>query len=160
VAISTRPATADDIGFLREMLYTALYVREGDAPFPRSVLEQPDIAHYVDGFGRAGDLGIIGLNDAQPIGAAWLRLLIGENSGYGYVDDATPELTVALEPEWRGRGIGTRLMDELFRAAATTYRSVSLSCDAANPAIRLYERTGFQRVAEEARSITMRKPLP
>jgi ribosomal protein S18 acetylase RimI-like enzyme len=154
-----RAATAADVGFLREMLYVALYVRDGETPFPRSVLDQPEIAHYVDRFGRAGDLGVIALDGSEPIGAAWLRLLTGRDAGYGYVDDETPELTVAVAPEWRGRGIGTRLVDELLRTAADEYPAVCLSCDADNPALHLYERLGFEPVDDSERSITMRKPL-
>ena len=40
-----------------------------------------------------------------PIGAAWLRLLKGDERGYGHVDDETPELGMAVLPAYRGRGV-------------------------------------------------------
>ena len=141
------------------MLFAALYVPEGREPFPRSVLHQPDVGQYVDGFGRDGDIGVVALNGTDPVGAAWVRLLIGPDAGYGFVDDDTPELAIAIAPEWRERGIGTQLMDELFRSAAGIYPAISLSCDTANPAMRLYERAGFEPVEESGGSITMLKRL-
>lgn len=52
-----RPAVATDEPFLFEMLYEALFVPPGTEPFPSSILEAPDIAHYAAGFGtRDGDV--------------------------------------------------------------------------------------------------------
>ena len=155
-----REATAADVGFLREMLFEALYVPPGADPLPRSVIEQPELAHYVEGFGRAGDVGLVALDGAEPIGAAWVRMLQGPDAGYGHVDDETPELTVAVLPEWRGRGVGAHLIDELIGLVGSSAPAISLSVDPANPAVRLYERFGFAPVATSGTSVTMRKPLP
>jgi ribosomal protein S18 acetylase RimI-like enzyme len=139
------------------MLFEAIFVPEGTAPLPREVIDAPGVAHYVVGYGRAGDHGLVALDGKTSIGAAWVCTLTESDPGYGYVDDATPELTVAVAPEWRGRGIGSRLMRELLAALEGVVRAVSLSCDPANPAIRLYERLGFVAVGESGGSITMLK---
>ena len=151
--ISVRPATDADEAFLREMVYAALFVPEGQPPFAREVLDQPDISHYYRGFGdRAGDVGLVALRPSgEPVGAAWVRQLTGDDPGYGYVDDETPELTIAVEPTHRGRGLGTRLLAELGRAVPRC----SLSVDHRNPARRLYERFGFTPVAFDGNSLTM-----
>lgn len=52
-------------------------------------------------------------------------------------------LDVALLPEWRGRGLGSRLLRQLTCEAATTGRAVSIHVEQHNPARRLYERLGF-----------------
>jgi ribosomal protein S18 acetylase RimI-like enzyme len=91
------------------------------------------------------------------IGAAWLRLLTGDNKGYGYWSDDTPELTIALAPDFRGQGIGTQLLQTLLEAAATRFRAVSLSVEKSNPARRLYERFGFEIVEYDATSLLMLK---
>jgi ribosomal protein S18 acetylase RimI-like enzyme len=158
--LAFRRATTGDEPFLREMLFEAPFVPLGADPLPRVDLEAPEITHYVDGYGRPGDLGVIALADEKPVGAAWVRQLDAADPGYGYVDDETPELTIAVTPEWRGRGVGERLMLELINAAHTTVPAVSLSCDPENPAMRLYERLGFVAVGESGTSITMLKPLP
>jgi len=46
-------------------------------------------------------------DDQQPIDAAWLRLLVGDNRGFGYVDEKTPESSIALLPGHCGQGIGS-----------------------------------------------------
>ena len=51
-------------------------------------------------------------------------------------------------PEFRGRGIGTALVTELFAEADASGRSVSIHVERNNPARRLYERLGFQDVGE------------
>jgi GNAT superfamily N-acetyltransferase len=157
--ISVRAATAGDEAFLREMLFEALFVPPGADPSPRSVIDAPEFAHYVDGYGRPGDIGVVASAGSEPIGAAWVRRLTAADPGYGYVDDVTPELTIALRPGWRGRGAGSQLMLELIRAVTGSAPAISLSCDPANPAMRLYGRLGFTPVGESGTSITMRKPL-
>lgn len=115
---------------------------------PRAVLlRHPQIVRYHDGWGRPGDLGVIGEVDGEFAGTAFCRLFTDDNHGYGYVDDETPELAVAVPERWRNRGIGTRLMEELARQARLAgIRSLSLSVDTDNPARRLYERIGYREV--------------
>jgi ribosomal protein S18 acetylase RimI-like enzyme len=152
-----RPLSPLDQPFLGEMLYQSLHVPEGSPPFPRDVINRPGIAQYVRAWGRAGDMGFVAVEtgSGEPVGAAWLRLLTGDERGYGYVDDETPELGMAVLPEYRGRGVGSDLLSRLLKSAGEVYRSVCLSVSADNPAVRLYERAGFERVRECGASLTM-----
>ena len=143
-----RDLTKADEVFLWEALYLALYVPEGQPPLPREIVQEPEIRHYVAGWGRPGDMGVIALDGARPVGAAWLRLLTGEDRGFGYVDDETPELSIAVLPEYRGQGIGTALLERLLELAAPCHPAVCLSVSAGNPARRLYERMGFRLVRD------------
>ena len=90
------------------------------------------------------------------IGAAWLRLWPGPETGYGFLDRATPELAMAVRPERRGQGIGTCLLDALLDRASQRYRAVSLSVALDNPAVALYQRLGFRAIASRRRTLTMR----
>ena len=141
-----RPATAADEPFLWEMLYQSLYVEEGADPFPREILERPELSRYVEGWGRAGDVGFVAVEIVSniPVGAVWCRLPEGVDKGFAYVDGETPELAVAVSPEHRGRGLGTALMKRLLSEASALFPAVSLSVSPSNPARRLYERLGFQ----------------
>jgi GNAT superfamily N-acetyltransferase len=68
--------------------------------------------------GRKGDRALIAFNkDNQPVGAAWYRLFKENQKGYGYVDDNTPELGIAVIDAERGKGIGTLLIKKLFEQA-------------------------------------------
>ena len=140
------------------MLYQSLYVPEGHQPFSREVIRRPELARYVEGWGKPGDLALIATLDSMPVGAVWLRLLKGEKKGYGYVDDRTPELGIAVLPDYRGQGVGTRLLEHLFRNA-TTYAAISLSVSKGNPAINLYQKLGFRSVREDDTSVVMLKNL-
>jgi ribosomal protein S18 acetylase RimI-like enzyme len=152
-----RPAVPADEPFLWDMLYHALFVPPGAAPFPREAVHQPELARYVRGWGREHDHGVVAVEVArqQPLGAAWLRLWHEHDRGYGYVDAATPELSMALLPGYRGQGVGTRLLEELFRVADGRFGAVSLSVSADNPAVRLYRRFGFREVGNGGPSLTM-----
>jgi ribosomal protein S18 acetylase RimI-like enzyme len=155
-----RSLTPADQSLLWEMLYLSLFVPEGSAPFERSTLEQLNISKYVRDWGRATDSGFVAVDENnQPLGAIWLRLLAGEQKGYGYVDDFTPELGMAVFPEHRGRGIGTSLLKRLVETAGASYEQISLSVARENPALRLYERFGFEVVAEDGNSLTMQKRI-
>lgn len=153
--IDFRLLTVEDEPFLWEMLYLALFVPAGHPPFPLTILQQPEISRYVAGWGQADDWGLMVLDNARPVGAAWLRLLVGQNRGFGYVNDQTPELSVALLPVYRGQGLGRQLLAQLLAMAASRYSAVSLSVSKANPAGRLYEQLGFVTVAEIDDSQTM-----
>lgn len=140
-----RPLTPADQAFLWEMLFLSLYVRPGGEAFAREILRTPELARYAEDWGRAGDIGFVAEDASEkPIGAAWMRLFTADAKGYGYVDDQTPELGMAIMPEFRGKGIGTLLLDRLLKSANGKYDFVSLSVDTSNPALRLYKKFGFK----------------
>jgi ribosomal protein S18 acetylase RimI-like enzyme len=142
------------------MLYQSLYVPEGHRPFERSILNHPDIARYVRDWGRENDSGFLAFDENnRPVGAIWLRLLKGEEKGFGYVDDQTPELGMAVLPEYRGKGIGTKLLSRLIESAEDFYEYISLSVAIGNPALHLYQRFNFEKVGEDGGSITMKRKL-
>jgi GNAT superfamily N-acetyltransferase len=156
-----RPATPSDEPFLREMLFESLYVEEGRAQFARDVLQRPEVARYVEGWGRAGDLGFVAVEDAcgEPVGAVWGRLPADDDRGFAYLGDDTPELAIALLPEHRGRGVGTLLLKRYLEEARAHFPAVSLSVSPGNPAARLYRRLGFQTVDVRAGHPVMKKDL-
>jgi ribosomal protein S18 acetylase RimI-like enzyme len=152
VQIVVREAAAGDEGFLWRMLLEAAHA--GDEVDGVEALRQvPELARYVEGWGRPSDLGVVATNGGgEPVGAAWVRLLVGEDAGYGYVDDTTPELAIAVDPQRTGGGIGSQLLERLLLDAERMFPAVSLSVRADNPARRLYERFGFQPVADRRRT--------
>jgi len=156
-----RPLTEEDEAFLWEMLYHALYVPAGQAPFPREMVNEPEISKYVLRWGKEGDQGFVAVDrsTSDPVGAAWFRVFTAENKGYGYVDDETPELSMAVLPGYRGQGIGSDLLRHLIAAAQRQYPALSLSVSSENPAVRLYQRLGFEIIGPGGSSSTMKKAL-
>jgi [ribosomal protein S18]-alanine N-acetyltransferase len=137
-----RRGGAQDLPFLRDMLRHAYYARWGtDADVP--------LERYVEGWGRRGDTALVAIDDFRPVGAAWYRLFENDEPGYGFVDEETPELTIAVVPSRRGRGLGQELLHALLeRARSAGYDRVSLSVEPDNPALHLYEENGFAKAGE------------
>jgi GNAT superfamily N-acetyltransferase len=146
--IDLRPITPSDQTFLWEMLYQALYVPPGKPPFPRAILDEPDIACYVQDWGRPGDWGLLAYAEETRAGAIWLRQWTGVEKGYGYVSPLIPELSLALLPEYRNAGLGTRMLATVIATARLRFPGLSLSVVEQSPARRLYERLGFRTVGK------------
>lgn len=155
MSYTIRSLIPDDAAIHREMMYQALFVVPGDPPFPRDILDRPDLAKYSENWGQPGDLGFVAMDDETgvPVGAAWLRLV----RGYGYVDDQTPELSIALLPEHRSKGVGSQLMEHILEAAKAQFPGVSLSVSSKNQARFLYQKIGFEIVNRDENSLTMVK---
>ena len=113
-----------------------------------SVQQQPELARYAAGWGRVGDCGYAAWQGAMPTGAAWMRLWSGDDKGFGYISDDIPELGLAVIPDYRGQGIGTRLLTQLLDTARGKFRAVSLSVRSDSPAVNLYKQVGFVPVPE------------
>ena len=158
MSIRVRALELSDARLLATYLRLSVFVRPGDPPPADDIMERPEIACYVEGWGRYGDDGVLAVDDSThtDVGAAWLRLWPGPETGYGFVDRATPELAIAVRPERRGQGIGTCLLDALLDRAAPRHRAVSLSVSLDNPALALYQRFGFRAIAESQGTLLMR----
>jgi GNAT superfamily N-acetyltransferase len=149
-----RKGSPADVPFMRSMLAHAYAWRvnqlEADIPLTR----------YVDNWGRPGDVAAIATETGHRVGAAWLRVFPQEAPGYGFVDERTPELTIAVVPSRRRHGLGQDLLDALLaRAREQGHGAVSLSVEAESPAVAFYERNGFEPVRESDGGLVMRRGL-
>ena len=115
----------------------------------------PTFAPYVGDWMRPGDAGYIAEIDDRVVGVLWMRLFTAEHPGYGFVDERTPELGIAVWTEHRGHGIGRAL---LRAAIAGTSGPLSLSVEDGNPAIELYRSEGFEAVGRFGNATTMLHP--
>jgi ribosomal protein S18 acetylase RimI-like enzyme len=149
VNANIRPITKDDEPFLWQMLYYASHMNDEGATSPEETKSNPDLAKYVKDWGRATDMGFLALDPhtQQPVGAAWVRLLISHDKTISYIDDSTPELAIAVLPEYIGKGLGTQLLTHLLQTARHIFPAIVLSVRSANPAKRLYEKVGFVTVS-------------
>ena len=67
-----------------------------------------------------------------------------EAPGYGFVDEETPELAIAVVPSRRGRGIGEAPRGALRARRTDGYGALSLSVERENPAlVSFYEAHGL-----------------
>lgn len=142
-----------EIPVLDDFLYEAIFIPQGVVPPPRSIIEQEDLQLYVRGFGESPhDHCLVAECDGKIVGAVWVRVM----DDYGHVDNQTPSLAISLYPDYRGQGIGTQLlrqMMELLRQEG--YAQVSLSVQKANYALRMYQKAGFEIVADRGEEVLM-----
>jgi ribosomal protein S18 acetylase RimI-like enzyme len=149
-----RKGSNADVSFMKSMLAHAYAWRvnqfEADIPLTR----------YVDNWGRPGDVAVMSTETGHRVGAAWLRLFSEDAPGYGFVDERTPELTIAVVPSRRRHGLGQELLDALLaRAREQGHSAVSLSVESDSPAVSFYERNGFEAVRESDGGLVMRRDL-
>ena len=146
-----RPATSQDLDLVKRTLYLAL-AWDPDDPIPplEQVVDHPEIAIYHTEWMRPGDAGVVAEVAGAFAGMAYYRLFPPERHGQGYLDPETPELAIAVVPEMRGQGLGSRLLDSLTAEAVRSgVARISLSVSAGNPARRLYQRHGYLPASEE-----------
>jgi ribosomal protein S18 acetylase RimI-like enzyme len=140
------PMTREYYPCLKEFLYQAIYIPFGENLPPREIIKKPEIYVYIKDFGsKKGDLGVVAEQNGQIIGACWTRII----PAYGHINDDTPELAISILPEFRGLGIGTRLMKRLFKLLISNgYKKTSLSVQKNNPAFRFYKKLGYKVIGD------------
>lgn len=148
-----RELRPEEVTVLKDFLYEAIFLPEGVEPPERSIVELPELRIYYEGFGEGkADICMVAEADGRIVGAAWTRLM----KDYGYIDDETPSFAISLYREYRGQGIGTRLMLAMLRKLREEgYARASLAVQKANYAVRMYEKVGFRIVSENAEEYIM-----
>jgi ribosomal protein S18 acetylase RimI-like enzyme len=85
----------------------------------------------------------------------------GEPAGRLYVHRGRSEIRIvdiALLPEHRGNGIGTRLLEDLLAEGDAEAKSVTIHVERMNPALRLYERLGFELAEDKGVYLFLERP--
>lgn len=95
--------------------------------------------------------GVVALGGFQPLARRGYSLDDLGLDGVPYTAEQTVRVrSVAVAPEWQGRGVGTELMQELQRRAAKSYEQVVLQSPAALPEThRFYESLGYERIPDD-----------
>jgi ribosomal protein S18 acetylase RimI-like enzyme len=150
-----RLADQADEEFLWEMLFYAANMSADGISDYRAAKENAFLRPYVEAWGHESDYGVLAIDQAsgEALGAAWVRLLSGDEHRYSGVSAEVPELAIAVKPSFQGRGLGSQLLSELLRGVTTRYSQVVLSVREQNPAYRLYQRHGFQILSETSNRV-------
>ena len=151
--IMIRKLYPEEADLLRNFLYEAIFIPEGVAPPARDIVERPELRIYYDDFGTGpADHCLVAEAAGRVVGAAWVRIM----NDYGHVDDETPSFAISLIPEYRGRGIGTRLMKEMLTMLKDCgFKQTSLAVQKANYAVRMYKDVGFKIIDENDEEFIM-----
>lgn len=157
-----------EFSFLEKMLFEAIFIPDGEEKLPTSIIFIPELYRYIQLFGQKNDICLVVVLDNELVGAAWTRIYAEiptgmpaqVSAGYGYLDDQTPELSMAIQEKHRNKGIGTQLLQKMIDKLKTLkYYQVSLSVDNRNFAYQLYQKLGFVDVETTENSVIMKKIL-
>ena len=142
--ISFRPIVATDLEFLKAV-YASTRLEElaiigWDQKLKSAFLEMQFSAqhHFYQQHYQEAEFLIILLDD-EPIGRFYIARWPEE---IRIVD-------LAILPEFRNTGHGTKILENLLTEAATVGKPVTLHVERFNPALKLYQRLGFVKTGEE-----------
>lgn len=139
--LTTRPIADEDIPFLKQVYASTRDDEMKLTGWPKEQIDrfidmqfEAQHKYYQEMFPRA-HYSLILLED-RPVG----RLYLDRR------EDEHRIVDIALLPEYRGRGFGSRLLRDLLAEAATASKTVRIHVEHNNPALHLYRRLGFKRV--------------
>ena len=127
------------------------------SPPSRDILADPQLQVYVQDFGKqTGDFGLFAEVEGVIAGAVWGRIM----EDYGHIDNETPSLAIALYKEYRGKGVGTALLQAMLKLLQEHgYEQVSLAVQKENYAVKLYTACGFRVYRESEEEYIMVRSL-
>ncbi|MCR0567220.1 GNAT family N-acetyltransferase [[Clostridium] innocuum] len=148
---------ASNAALLSNFLYEAIFVPSGMQPPSKDILADPQLQVYVQDFGKqTGDFGLFAEVEGVIAGAVWARIM----EDYGHIDNETPSLAIALYKEYRGKGVGTALLQAMLKLLQEHgYEQVSLAVQKENYAVKLYTACGFRVYRESEEEYIMVRSL-
>ena len=141
-----RPLKNSELSLLEDFLYYAIFVPEGVEAPPREIINLPELQVYIRDFGaHPHDHCLVAELDGAVVGVVWVR----DMPDYGHMEAGVPSFAISLRPEYRGQGIGTKLMQAMLcHLRQLGYAKASLSVQKANYAARMYTKLGFRTIGE------------
>lgn len=140
-AVTLRPATPRDYDFMRRLYHATRAEEMLQFPFDeaqkQAFLDQQFAAqfqHYGIHYPTV-ERNIIE-RDGEPVGRLWIDEW----------KDQIRLVDIALMPEWRASGIGSCLLRDVLARGAAAGKPVTIHVEGFNPALRLYQRLGFEHV--------------
>lgn len=140
-AVTLRPAADADYDFLRRLYHSTRAEEMKQFPFTdeqkAAFLDQQFAAqhqYYTQHYPTC-ERNLIVVRD-EPVGRLW-------TDEWG---DQIRIVDIALMPEWRGRGLGESLVRDVLTRGERVGKPVTIHVEGFNPALRMYERLGFQNV--------------
>ena len=151
--IVIREINEDEYNVLEDFLYEAIFIPEGVEKPSRDIIKNKELQIYIDNYGNNKDDNcLVALDDDRIIGACWTRIM----NDYGHIDNQTPSFAISLYEDYRGKGIGTKLMINMLKLLKQKgYKKASLAVPKANYAVKMYKKVGFEIVDENKEEYIM-----
>lgn len=148
-----REMQSSEYSLLDDFLYNAIYIPQGVTPPPKSIIKNAELQVYVKDFGKyKDDIALVAEAEGMVIGAVWARIM----NDYGHIDNDTPSLAISLYKEYRCKGIGTDLIQNMLSCLKQKgYKRTSLAVQKTNYAVKMYKKVGFVIVDENQEEYIM-----
>lgn len=142
-----------EIVLMSDFLYHTIYQKDPNNLAPKSIIQDHALQLYIDEFGtKRDDHCLVALVEEKIVAAVWVRCI----RGYGYVGDNVPEFSIAVYPQYRGLGIGSKLMIEMLGYLGDKgYTQSSLAVSKDNYAVKMYQKIGFKIDRENEQEYVM-----
>jgi ribosomal protein S18 acetylase RimI-like enzyme len=152
-----RQIRTEEIPQLKDFLYEAIFIPEGVAAPPREIVNDESLQVYIRDFGNLpDDRCLVAVAGNKVVGAIWSRIM----NDYGHIADDVPSIAISLYKECRNQGIGSQLLNQMLALLkADGYKSVSLSVQKANYAMKMYQKAGFKVISDDAEEAIMKCDL-
>ena len=152
-----RQIRTEEIPQLKDFLYEAIFIPEGVAAPPREIVNDESLQVYIRDFGNLpDDRCLVAVAGDKVVGAIWSRIM----NDYGHIADDVPSIAISLYKEYRNQGIGSQLLNQMLALLkADGYKSVSLSVQKANYAMKMYKKAGFKVISDDAEEAIMKCDL-
>ena len=146
-----------EVPLLKVFLYEAIFIPEGAVAPPRDIIDDDNLQVYIRDFGKSSDdYCLVAEADDKVVGAIWSRIM----NDYGHIADDVPSIAISLYKEYRNQGIGSDLLKQMLDLLKEKgYKSVSLSVQKANYAIKMYQKAGFNILSDDGEEVIMQCPL-
>ena len=149
-SLAARPVGIHDVRFLRDMLRHAYHWRLAEDT------ERPGLPLRAELGPRAATPACSRSKARTPTGRRGTGCSREREPGFGFVDEATPELTIAVVPSRRGKGAGKELLEALLDARARGRATHAVSLSAAHGADARTTSASASRPSREAEhAVTM-----
>lgn len=139
--------------YLEDFLYEAIYIPVGVEKPSRDIIKNKDLQVYIEDFGnKKDDNCLVAVYENRIIGACWTRIM----DDYGHIDNTTPSFAISLYEDYRGKGIGTELMEKMLELLKQKgYKQASLAVQKENYAVKMYKKVGFEIIDENEEEYIM-----
>lgn len=151
--LNIREIRKEEYNLLDDFLYEAIFIPKGTSKPPKKITKNEELQVYIKDFGTYKDDNcLIAEYDNKIVGACWTRII----DDYGHIDNKTPSFAISLYEEYRGKGIGTKLMKSMLAFLKEKgYRKTSLSVQKNNYAVKMYENVEFKIIDENKEEYIM-----
>lgn len=153
MSYNIREIREEEYILLEDFIYEAIFIPDGVAPPPKSIIYQPDLQVYIKDFGKEkDDICFVAETDDKVIGTVWVR----DMKDYGHIEDGVPSFAISLYKPYRNYGIGTELMKTMLSELKKRgYEKASLAVQKENYAVKMYKKVGFEVIKETEEEFIM-----